>query len=77
MHTSVYDAYICSADSVNEPEEEPYLSLDEVGETLEQLQRNIAGKKCCHWLTESPFFICKPLLMPAGHRVGKVCEKHE
>ena len=43
MHTSVYDACICPPDSVNEPEEEPYLSLDEVGVTLEQLQRNITG----------------------------------
>lgn len=43
MHTSVYNACIFSPDSVNEPEEEPYLSLDEVGVTLEQLQKNITG----------------------------------
>ena len=69
MHTSMYDACICSADSVNEPEEEPYLSLDEVGVTLEQLQRNITGN-----VVMSPFFICEPLLMP---EVGKVCERYK
>ena len=40
--------FICSY-SVNEPEEEPYLTLDEVGATLEHLQKNLTGNVVLWW----------------------------
>ena len=35
--------YYFVLNSVNEPEEEPYLTLDEVGVILEHLQKNLTG----------------------------------
>ena len=39
----MYDGCIFALNSVNEPVEEPYLTLDEVGVILEHLQKKLIG----------------------------------
>ena len=53
----MYSACLFALNSVNEPEEEPYLTLDEVGATLEHLQKNLTGNVVLWW-AECPTCLC-------------------